>query len=162
MRPVHTATCIAAGLAASWCVVAQGLPSKKVLTLEVAQTLAREALASCRASGYIVSVLVVDDADRPMFFMRDDGASNATMELVHLKATSVLKLGRPSGPPPNLAAGAPVPPPVLPGTVNVQGGVPIRVDNQMIGALAVSGAPGGEKDAACANAALAKAAAQLH
>ena len=38
--------------------------------------------------------------------------------------------------------------------INAQGGVPIKVDGQMIGAVSVSGAPGGEKDAACANAAL--------
>jgi len=161
MRPIHSVIGIAAGLVASWCAAAEGLPSKKMLTLEVAQSLAREALASCRASGYTVSVLVVDDGNRAIVFLHDNGASNATTELVRLKASSVLLLGRPSGPPPNLAPGAPVPPPVVPGTVNVQGGVPIRVDNQLIGALAVSGAPGGEKDAACANAALAKLAAEL-
>ena len=57
--------------------------------------------------------------------------------------------------------GAPVPAPVLPGTINAMGGVPIKVGNQLIGAVSVSGAPGGDKDAACANAALAKVADKL-
>jgi uncharacterized protein GlcG (DUF336 family) len=39
--------------------------------------------------------------------------------------------------------------------------VPIKVGTATIGAVAVSGAPGGDKDAACANAALAKVADRL-
>ena len=41
------------------------------------------------------------------------------------------------------------------------GGVPIKVGEATIGAVAVSGAPGGDKDAACANAGLAKVADKL-
>jgi uncharacterized protein GlcG (DUF336 family) len=41
------------------------------------------------------------------------------------------------------------------------GGVPIKVGDQVIGAVAVSGAPGGDKDAACANAALTRVADKL-
>ena len=41
------------------------------------------------------------------------------------------------------------------------GGVPIKVDGMTIGAVSVSGAPGGDKDAACANAALMKVADKL-
>ncbi len=63
-----------------------------------------------------------------------------------MKANSVIAFGRPSGPPANLPAGQPAPPPVLPGTINAQGGVPINVDNHMIGVVAVSSAPGGDKD----------------
>ena len=41
------------------------------------------------------------------------------------------------------------------------GGVPIKVGNEVIGAVGVSGAPGGEKDEACANAGIAKVADSL-
>jgi uncharacterized protein GlcG (DUF336 family) len=142
-------------------VSAQDLPSRKMLTIDVAQTIAQEALSTCRANGYKVSVLVVDDANRIKAFLRDDGAANATIEVARMKANSVLAFGRPSGPPPNLPAGQPAPPPVLPGTINAQGGLPIKVGDQMIGAVAVSGAPGGDKDAACASAALTKLADKL-
>jgi hypothetical protein len=47
------------------------------------------------------------------------------------------------------------------GTINAMGGVPIKVGDQVIGAVSVSGAPGGDKDAACANAALTKVEARL-
>jgi uncharacterized protein GlcG (DUF336 family) len=40
--------------------------------------------------------------------------------------------------------------------VTALGGVPIKVGNETIGAIGVSGAPGGDKDEACANAGLAK------
>jgi uncharacterized protein GlcG (DUF336 family) len=140
---------------------AQGLPTQKVLTIDVAQTIAQEAMATCRANGYKVTVTVVDGANVLKAFLRDDGASMATVEVGRMKANSVMSFGRPSGPPANLPPGTPAPPPVLPGTINAMGGVPIKVGDQLIGAVSVSGAPGGDKDAACANAALQKVAGKL-
>lgn len=149
----------AAGLSAS--ASAQGLPSTKVLTVDVAQTIAQEAMTACRANGYKVTVLIVDSANIQKAFLRDDGAAMATVEVARMKANSVMAFGRPSGPPANLPPGTPPPPPVLPGTINAMGGVPIKVGDQLIGAVAVSGAPGGDKDAACANAGLMKVADKL-
>ena len=137
------------------------LPTQKMLTIDVAQAIAQESMAKCRADGYKVTVTVVDSGNVLKAFLRDDGAGMATVEVGRMKANSVMAFGRPSGPPPNLPAGTPAPPPVLPGTVNAMGGVPIKVGDQLIGAVSVSGAPGGEKDAACANAALAKVADKL-
>ncbi len=149
-------------LAAAFCTCAFAqLPTQKMLTVDVAQTIAQESMAKCRADGYKVTVTVVDGANVLKAFLRDDGASMATVEVGRMKANSVMAFGRPSGPPPNLAPGAPVPAPVLPGTINAMGGVPIKVGDQLIGAVSVSGAPGGDKDAACANAALAKVADKL-
>jgi uncharacterized protein GlcG (DUF336 family) len=150
----------AAGLSAA-AFAQEGLPSQKILTVDVAHTIAQEAMAKCRADGYKVTVTVVDGANVLKAFLRDDGASMATVDVGRMKANSVMAFGRPSGPPANLPPGAPVPPPVLPGTINAMGGVPIKVGDQLIGAVSVSGAPGGEKDAACANAALAKVADKL-
>lgn len=149
----------AAGLALS-AFAQEGLPTQKVLTIDVAEAIAQGAMAQCRADGYKVTVTVVDGANILKAFLRDDGAGMATVEVGRMKANSVMAFGRPSGPPANLPPGAPVPAPVVPGTINAMGGVPIKVGNQLIGAVSVSGAPG-EKDAACANAALAKVADKL-
>jgi uncharacterized protein GlcG (DUF336 family) len=138
-----------------------GLPTQKMLTIDVAQSIAQDAMAKCRADGYKVIVTVVDSANILKAFLRDDGAPMATVEVGRMKANSVMAFGRPSGPPANLPAGTPAPPPVLPGTINAMGGVPIKVGDQLIGAVSVSGAPGGDKDAAFANAALAKVADKL-
>jgi uncharacterized protein GlcG (DUF336 family) len=137
------------------------LPTMKMLTVDVAQSIAQEAMMKCRADGYHVTVQVVDSGNFLKAFVRDDGAGLATIDVARMKATSVILQNRPSGPPANLAPGAPVPPPVIPGTINAMGGVPIKVGEQTIGAVAVSGAPGGDKDAACANAALSKLADKL-
>ena len=137
------------------------LPSTKVLTMDVAQAIAQEAMAKCRADGYKVTVLVVDSLNAPKAMLRDDGATAATTEVAKMKATATMLYNRPSGPAQPLPAGTAAPPATIPGTVNAQGGVPIKAGDSTIGAVAVSGAPGGDKDAACANAALAKLADKL-
>jgi uncharacterized protein GlcG (DUF336 family) len=153
---------ILAGVAAvlSGSALAQ-LPSSKVLTLDVAQAIAQETLAKCRADGYKVTVLVVDTQNAAKAMLRDDGATAATAEVAKMKATAAMLYNRPSGPAQPPPPGQAAPPATIPGTINAQGGVPIKVGDQTIGAVAVSGAPGGDKDAACAIAALTKLADRL-
>jgi uncharacterized protein GlcG (DUF336 family) len=150
----------AAAVAISTTAFAQ-LPTSKVLTLDVAQTIAQEAMAKCRAEGYKVTVLVVDGLNATKAMLRDDGATAATTEVAKMKATAAMLYNRPSGPAQPLPPGTTAPPATIPGTINAQGAVPIKVGDATIGAVAVSGAPGGDKDAACANAALAKVADKL-
>jgi len=78
---------------------AQGLPTQKVLTLEVAQIIAQEALAKCRADGYKVTVTVVDGANMLKAFLRDDGSNNVGIEVGRMKTNFVMAYGRPSAPP---------------------------------------------------------------
>ena len=137
------------------------LPASRILTLDVAQTIAMEAMAKCRADGYKVTVLVVDSLNAPKAMLRDDGATASTTEVAKMKATATMLYNRPSGPAQPLAPGTTAPPATIPGTINAQGGVPIKFGDVTIGAVAVSGAPGGDKDAACANAALVKVADKL-
>jgi len=94
-------------------------------------------------------------------FLRDDGSNNVTVEVGRMKTNYVMAYGRASGPPANLAKGAPVPAPIIPNVVFALGGIPIKVGDQLIGAVSVSGAPGGERDAACASAGLPKVADKL-
>jgi uncharacterized protein GlcG (DUF336 family) len=147
--------------AASAALAMAQLPATKVLTVDVAQAIAQESMAKCRADGYKVTVRVVDAGNVLKAFVRDDGAMPATVDIARMKANSVMLFGRASGPPANAPAGAPPPPPILPDTINFMGGVPIKAGDQTIGAVAVSGAPGGDKDAACANFALSKLADRL-
>jgi uncharacterized protein GlcG (DUF336 family) len=140
---------------------AQSLPSQKVITVDVAQDLAQEAMSACRANGYHVTVLVVDTLNMPKAMLRDDGAAPATTEIAKMKATATMLYNRPSGPAQPLPPGTAAPPLPIPGTINAQGGLPIKVGDATIGAIAVSGAPGGDKDAACATAALTKLADKL-
>ena len=161
MRFIRFAVLAATTAAFSASASAQGAPAQKVVTLDMAQTLAQEAMATCHANGYKITVLVVDALNMPKALLRDDGAPAVTTENAKMKATSTMLYNRPSGPAQPLPAGTTAPPATIPGTINAQGGVPIKVGDVTIGAVAVSGAPGGDKDAACANAALAKVADKL-
>lgn len=153
MMKLTTFAAVSAALATS--AFAQ-LPTTKMLTLDVAQTIAQEAMARCRADGYKVTVLVVDGLNAPKAMVRDDGATASTAEVAKMKATATMLYNRPSGPATPPPPGTANPPATIPGTINAQGGVPIKVGDATIGAVAVSGAPGGDKDAACANAGIAK------
>ena len=137
------------------------LPTTKILTMDVAEVIAQGAMAKCRADGYKVTVLVVDGLNAAKAMMRDDGASASTTEVARMKATATMLYNRPSGPAQPPPPGQAAPPATIPGTINAQGGVPIKVGESTIGAVAVSGAPGGDKDAACANAGIAKASDRL-
>jgi uncharacterized protein GlcG (DUF336 family) len=149
---------IAAAIAGS---ASAQLPQSRVLTLDAAQAIAQETLSNCRAAGYKVTVLVVDSMNAPKAMLRDDGATASTTEVAKMKATATMLYNRPSGPAQPLPAGTTAPPATIPGTINAQGGVPIKFGDVTIGAVAVSGAPGGDKDAACATAALTKLADKL-
>jgi uncharacterized protein GlcG (DUF336 family) len=142
-------------------VFAQELPSQKVITFDLAHAIAQEAMAVCHAQGYKVTVIVVDATNTMKVLLRDDGATMSSVETGLLKTnTVVLRGGNPTGPPPTLPPGTPLPTPTVPNTIYGMGGIPIKVGTQVIGALSVSGAPSGpilgDKDAACAKAGLAK------
>src|SRR5579884_1362571 len=160
MKRSKLAVLIAAGAVLAGGAGAQ-LPTSKVLTLDVAQAIAQEAMAKCHADGYNVTVLVVDALNAPKALLRADGATASTTEVAKMKATATMLYNRPSGPAQPLPPGTAAPPATIPGTINAQGGVPIKFGDVTIGAVAVSGAPGGDKDAACANAALSKLADRL-
>jgi hypothetical protein len=66
--------------------------SQKVVTLDMAKTMAEEAMAQCRSDGYKVTVLVVDSLNTPKALLRDDGATSATTEVAKMKATATMFL----------------------------------------------------------------------
>ena len=118
-------------------------------------------LEQCTKDGYKVSVVVVDKAGNVAASVRGDGTNPHTMEFGRLKAYTARTRGQTSlefknltDKPENAYLKQ------IPNVVAVGGGVPIKVGNEVIGAVGVSGAPGGEKDEACANAGIAKVAAQ--
>ncbi|HXZ49331.1 MAG TPA: heme-binding protein [Usitatibacter sp.] len=126
------------------------------LTPETALKAAQAAMASCRASGYQVSVAVVDRSGLTQVLLRDRFAGPHTIGVATDKAwtaastrtdTSELeKLTQPGKP---LAALRDVP-----HVTALAGGVKVEAGGAVLGAIGVSGAPGGEADEACAKAGL--------
>jgi uncharacterized protein GlcG (DUF336 family) len=139
---------------------AQELITQKVLSLDIALAIAHGALDQCRAGGFHVSVTVVDGAGLVKVQMHDDGAGPHTMDFSRKKAYSAFTFKRTSADTGKAWAAAP-PAPLITDAVGTAGGVPIKAGNDVIGAIGVSGAPGGDKDEACSNAGIAKVASKL-
>jgi uncharacterized protein GlcG (DUF336 family) len=138
----------------------QEILTRKALSLDAARAIAEGAIEKCRADGYHVSVSVIDTGTLLKAFLRDDGTGPHTIDLSRRKAYTALTFKRTSGEFGKARAANPSAP-VIEGTVTAAGGVPILAGNEVIGAVGVSGAPGGDKDEACAKAGIAKIAEQL-
>jgi uncharacterized protein GlcG (DUF336 family) len=139
---------------------AAGLISEKVLSLDMATDIARGALEKCRADGYRTTIAIVDAGGNLKLSLRDDGTSPHTVEVARKKAYTALIYRRPSMETAKAWA-TQVPPPSIEGTIALGGGLPIRAGDQVVGSIGVSGAPGQDKDEACATAGIAAAAARL-
>lgn len=145
--------------------LAQGLLTQKAIPLDMAQTIAQGVVERCRADGFHVSVTILDASGLLKAFLRDEGTGPHTIDLSKRKAFTALTFAsrwKTSGEAAkawNSTLGSPMP--NVEGAAGVAGGVPIRVGNETIGAVGVSGAVGGDKDEACANAGIAKVADKL-
>jgi uncharacterized protein GlcG (DUF336 family) len=140
---------------------AQTLLTQKALSDEAAFAVVHGALDKCHADGYRVSLTLLDASGLVKVQVRGDGSSPHTLEHSRRKAYTALTFRRPSGETAKAWAAATTPPPVIEGTVAAQGGLPIKAGSEVIGAIGISGAPGGEKDEACAAAGIAKIAGLL-
>lgn len=146
------ALCIAGSISGN----AQGLLTQKALSEQAALTITQGALDSCHAAGYHISVVVLDASGLVKVQVRGDGTGPHTFEHARRKAYTALTFKRTSEETAKAWAASTTPVPVIEGTVGAAGGVPIKAGNDVIGAIGVSGAPGGDKDEACASAGIAK------
>jgi uncharacterized protein GlcG (DUF336 family) len=135
----------------------EGLVTYKAMTPEIALDLARAALADCRQRGFQVAVAVVDRFGVTQVVLRDRFAGPHTPATAAGKAwtavsfrtnTSELVAATPPGTP---QAGVRD----LPGAVILGGGIMVQAGGMLVGAVGVSGAPGGDADDACAKAGIA-------
>ena len=135
------------------------LLARKDLSLAAALTIATTAADLCKSQGYTVSVTVVGRNGEIILQMRGDNAPPHTMENSFRKAYSARSFRVPSGELVKRVKDNPTAPFVhLSNVVAAQGALPIKVGDDVIGAVGVSGAPGGEKDEVCAKAGIDKAA----
>jgi len=137
---------------------AQVLMERNV-SAKMALAIAEAAIAEC---GSRVSVAVVDRAGRVRVFVQGDGAAPHNIELARRKAYTARTFGRTS------LEWAERTETQVPGqrqltdVIPLQGGVPIKVGEETIGGIGLSGAPnGGPQEEACGKAGIAKVADQL-
>jgi uncharacterized protein GlcG (DUF336 family) len=129
------------------------LPVKQI-SLELARDIAMDAVEACRKEGYNVSAVVLDRAGNVQAALRDTLAARHTLEIAERKAGASIMSGIDSGE--FLSVRSDIRPELnhITGLIMIEGGLPIRAAGSLIGAVGVSGAPTGDKDAACAAAAL--------
>ncbi len=148
--------------AAAGAAQAQSVVSEPSISADAALEVAAAALAHCRKEGTHVSVTVVDASGRAKAMVRDDGAAPHSAEHSLRKAYTALTYAMPSADYGKRAAERPgaIGPLLLPNITTAAGGVPIRSGGKVVGAAGVSGTPasagGGEGDAKCAEAGIAK------
>jgi uncharacterized protein GlcG (DUF336 family) len=153
---------VAAGAALCSPASAQGLIASHVVSADAANAMVMGALEQCRKDGYKISAAVVDRGGNLVAFIRDPASGPHTQESARRKAFTSATFGIPSAQFATMtanpgAAGLKD----LSGVFALAGGVPIKAGNDVLGGIGVGGAPGGDKDEACANAGLQKIADQL-
>jgi glc operon protein GlcG len=133
------------------------LPTKKVLTLEVAKKIADAAEAEAKKRGSTVVIVVVDDGGYPLVLHRLDDTQVASVEVGIGKARTAAIFRRPSRVFEEQVKNGRVAALALPGATALQGGVPIVYEGKVIGAIGVSGnTPQEDEDIAVAGAAVAE------
>ena len=132
------------------------------LSLSTAVTIAETAVEACAAKTYAVSAVVVNRDGDTIVEMRGDNAAPHTMENARRKAYTAMTFRQPTAEyakklqDPNSIAHQQV---TLPNVIAIPGGQPIKVGNEVIGGVGVSGSPGVDDD--CVNASLEKVKDQL-
>jgi len=142
------------GIVLSFPVQAADVLNVKLMTLDLARDIANHTLETCRKQGYQVAVVVVDRAAVPQVVLRDVYVARFATEIAERKANAVILSGISSGDFRKNRADIHAELNEIPGILLLPGGLPIRAGGSLIGAVGVSGAPGGEKDEACAAAGL--------
>jgi uncharacterized protein GlcG (DUF336 family) len=143
----------------------KGVVTTHELSLDMAEKIARASIDACRKMGFHTTMVVVDSSGALKAFLRDEKTGPHTISLAQDKAYTALTLA--SRFPSSLAfatarnstLGSPMT--NIRGVVGVGGGVPIKYHGEIIGAVASSGAVGGDKDELCSQAGIDAVADQL-
>jgi len=152
---------MAASAAAPLAASAEGLLIERSISLDTAMRMATASLERCRADGYKVTITVLNRHARMIVVLSDDGINPHTVENSQRKAYTAFTTKAPSvemgkRAQPNLAGFL-----LLDRITTIEGGLPILAGKELVGAIGISGAPGGEKDAACAQVGIDKVAHDL-
>lgn len=129
---------------------------KKTITLEMAQEMVNAAVKKGKEMGVNVNIAIVDDGGHLVSFGRMDGAPLLSIDIAKNKAYTAIAFGLPTHEWHPLIAEEPA---LREGIVHTPrlvifgGGFPIKVGEQIIGGIGVSGGSA-EQDMACAQAGL--------
>lgn len=144
---------LALGLLAPSAARAQLLETR-TLSLEAAQRMAAAAEAEARRNNWPVAIAVVDASGGLILFHRLDGTQPASLDIALQKARTSAGFKRPTKALEDAVAGGRTALLGVAGLLPLEGGIPVTVDGQVIGAIGVSGVTS-QQDAQVAQAGLA-------
>ena len=130
--------------------------TEKNIGMELARDIASETILACRKDGYHISAVVVDRNGIIRSALRDDKAARFTLEIAERKANMTVMAWTDSGDFKKSREDIRQELNHIEGLIVMEGGIKIVAGGYNIGAIGVSGAPGGDKDAACAKKGLEK------
>jgi glc operon protein GlcG len=133
--------------------MAAELPTRRYLNLAAIKKLAAAAEAEAQKRNVNLTICIVDESGNVLFLQKADGIGLNTLQFAQKKARYAAIYGRPSKVAADRLKEGDQGILVYPDSFPNQGGVPIQVDGQTIGAIACSGAPS-EVDEAVALAAV--------
>lgn len=134
--------------------VATDVLTVKNIGMELARDVASDAVTACRKMGYQVSAVVVDRNGLTRAVLRDDLASRFTIQLAEEKANAAILGGVSSSDIRKNRNDIRAELNHMNGIIILEGGLLISTGGYRIGAIGVSGAPGGDIDEKCAQEAL--------
>ena len=114
------------------------LLDKKTLSLDAANKIVAGAIAEAKSNNWVVDIAIVDEGGHLLSFQRMDGASIGAIDTAIGKARTASLFRRPTK---VLEEAAKTRPAILtlPHGVLLQGGVPVVVNGQIVGAVGVGG-----------------------
>ncbi|SDY08569.1 heme-binding protein [Nitrosomonas sp. Nm58] len=113
--------------------------SKLFLTLDDAKEIAAAAEAEAKRNNWSVVIAIVDEGGHLLYFMRLDNTQYGSVEVAIQKARSAIAFRRPTKILEEQVSQGHVRYLSLPGAIPIEGGVPIVLGNQFVGAIGVSG-----------------------
>ena len=120
--------------------MAANLPSKKYLNLDAVKTMVAGAEAEAKRQNVSVTIVIVDESGALLFLERGDGVSINTLEWAQKKARHAALYGSASKDAADQVKSGNTAALAYPNFFPGQGGLPIKVEGQTIGAIAASGA----------------------
>jgi uncharacterized protein GlcG (DUF336 family) len=157
MRRILAGLALGLAVAVAPAAAEEAVVTYKSLAPDVAFDLAKAALAQCRKDGLQVAVVVIDRFGQPLVVLRDRYAGLGAISTATGKAWTAVNFGRGTSElmkaihDGQLSAGLAT----LQNVVMLAGGLVIQSAGSVVGGVGVAGAPGGDKDEACAKAGLA-------
>jgi uncharacterized protein GlcG (DUF336 family) len=140
---------------------AEDLVDVRQISAELASDLAWEAVRACRERGYQVSAVVVDRSASTQVVIRDTLAPRFTIQIAAEKANAVILSKVSSSEFRRNREDIRMEMNHVDGLLVLEGGLPVTASGSLVGAIGVSGAPGGDLDAECAMQAMEKIAERL-